>query len=209
MPKIALILGSARTPGNGKGLASWLTPIIESRLNPSQTVETDSYHLVLVDPNSPPHPLGPVTDGTKMPVQIRDPALYASPAVRDWSAFVSSCAGFVILTPQYNWGVPGELKNSFDHLYWEWRDKPVLLITYGGHGGSKCAVQLRNMLGGAFKMPLVSESVEITLPEHYISGDERVPTNGQVPDFLQPYELSLHEAADELRRLLSAPSTIP
>jgi NAD(P)H-dependent FMN reductase len=54
----------------------------------------------------------------------------------------------VLVTAQYNWGYPAALKNAIDHLYREWRGKPVLLVTYGGHGGDKCAAQLRQVLGG-------------------------------------------------------------
>ncbi|PCH33691.1 hypothetical protein WOLCODRAFT_59973, partial [Wolfiporia cocos MD-104 SS10] len=78
---------------------------------------------------------------------------------REWSSFISSCAAIVVLTPQYNWGVPGELKNAFDHLYWEWRDKPAVIVTYGGHGGSKCAEQLRSILGGGLNTQLVQTGV--------------------------------------------------
>ena len=75
-------------------------------------------------------------------------AAYASAATRNWSELVSGAKGIVIVTPQYNWGYPAALKNAIDHLYREWRDKPVLIVTYGGHGGGKCGAQLREVLGG-------------------------------------------------------------
>ncbi len=49
----------------------------------------------------------------------------------------------VFVSPQYNWGYPAPLKNAIDHLYKEWAGKPAMIVTYGGHGGSKCAAQLR------------------------------------------------------------------
>jgi NAD(P)H-dependent FMN reductase len=73
---------------------------------------------------------------------------YASEATRRWSALVADAKGVVLVTPQYNWGYPAALKNAIDHLYREWRGKPVLLVPYGGHGGDKCAAQLRQVLGG-------------------------------------------------------------
>ena len=73
---------------------------------------------------------------------------YTSPATRNWSELVSGAKGIVVVTPQYNWGYPASLKNAIDHLYLEWRDKPVLIVTYGGHGGGKCGAQLREVLGG-------------------------------------------------------------
>jgi NAD(P)H-dependent FMN reductase len=73
---------------------------------------------------------------------------YVSPATRRWSEMVAGAKGVVIVTPQYNWGYPAVLKNAIDHLYREWKNKPVLIVSYGARGGDKCAAQLREVLGG-------------------------------------------------------------
>jgi NAD(P)H-dependent FMN reductase len=73
---------------------------------------------------------------------------YTRPTTCAWSEMVTAAAGVTIVTPQYNWGYPAPLKNAIDHLYHEWRDKPVLVITYGSRGGDKCAAQLKQVLGG-------------------------------------------------------------
>jgi NAD(P)H-dependent FMN reductase len=73
---------------------------------------------------------------------------YVSPATRRWSERVAAAKGVVIVTPQYNWGYPAVLKNAIDHLYREWKDKPVLIVSYGARGGDKCAAQLREVMGG-------------------------------------------------------------
>ena len=152
MPTIALLLGSARTDGNAAGLTAWLVLLFNQRHGKT---------LVVVDPRTPPHPLGPVIDPI-MASQIKDPSQYSSPSIREWSSFITSCAGIIILTPQFNWGYPGELKNALDHLYWEWRHKPVMLITYG-HGGGKCAAQLKQVPEGGLKMKYICD-VSIALP---------------------------------------------
>lgn len=71
---------------------------------------------------------------------------YASAATQAWSERVAGARGVVFVTPQYNWGYPAALKNAIDHLYTEWKAKPALIVTYGGHGGGKCAAQLRIVL---------------------------------------------------------------
>jgi len=174
MPTIGLLLGSARTNGNAAGLTAWLLSLFNQHhgnkiLDPN---DPHFFEIVVVDPHTPPHPLGPVTDPT-MAALIKDPSQYASLSTRQWSAFIASCAGIIILTPQFNWGYPGELKNALDHLYWEWRDKPVMLATYGGHGGVKCAAQLKEVLEGGLKMRYVCD-VNITLPAEYIRGAQRL-----------------------------------
>jgi len=56
------------------------------------------------------------------------------------------------------------LKNAIDHLYHEWRDKPAVIVTYGGHGGTKCSEQLKQV-AGAVKM-----SVAATTPALVTAG---------------------------------------
>jgi NAD(P)H-dependent FMN reductase len=73
---------------------------------------------------------------------------YVQESTRQWSERVKAATGVVFVTPQYNWGYPAPLKNAIDHLYHEWRGKPALIVSYGGHGGGKCAAQLREVLGG-------------------------------------------------------------
>lgn len=173
MPTIGLILGSARTNGNASGIAAWLISVFKERSKQMTGNENaEPYEIIIVDPHSPPHPLGPVLDPT-MAALNKDPSGYESPAVRQWSTFIASCASIIILTPQYNWGYPGELKNALDHLYWEWRDKPVVVITYGGHGGGKCAEQLKQVLEGGLKMKYIAD-VNVTLPSEYIRSTIRV-----------------------------------
>ena len=56
--------------------------------------------------------------------------------------------GYLIVTAEYNHGYPAVLKNALDHLYKEWSGKPLVIVTYGGHGGIKCAAQLRQVAEG-------------------------------------------------------------
>jgi NAD(P)H-dependent FMN reductase len=55
-------------------------------------------------------------------------------SAKKWSKMVQEANGVLILTPEYNHGMPGSLKNAIDWLYKEWQKKPVALIGYGWHG---------------------------------------------------------------------------
>ncbi len=72
------------------------------------------------------------------------------PAVVD--EFVRAMAhadGFVIVTPEYNYGIPGAIKNLIDHLYDQWNRKPFGFITAGGiSGGLRARDQLRQVISG-------------------------------------------------------------
>ena len=95
---------------------------------------------------------------------------YAFEHTRAWSRKISTADAFVFVTPQYNWGYPAPLKNALDHLYREWMGKPTMIVTYGGHGGGKCADQLRQVLDG-LKMKPVS-----TMPSFKLAR-ERIEAN--------------------------------
>jgi NAD(P)H-dependent FMN reductase len=102
-----------------------------------------------------------IADAAFQPIDLRDLQLglddepgipakdeYVQDSTRRWSERVAAAKGVVFVTPQYNWGYPAPLKNAIDHLYREWQGKPALIVSYGGHGGDKCAAQLREVLGG-------------------------------------------------------------
>jgi len=79
---------------------------------------------------------------------------YENERTRAWSEKIASAHAFVLVTPQYNWGYPAALKNALDHLYKEWSGKPAMIVSYGGHGGDKCAAQLREVLNGLHMKPV-------------------------------------------------------
>lgn len=74
------------------------------------------------------------------------------PQPADVAAFVAEMAradGFVVVTPEYNYGIPGTLKNVFDHLYDEWNRKPFAMVGAGGvSGGLRALDQLRQVVAG-------------------------------------------------------------
>ena len=60
----------------------------------------------------------------------------SEPAVLEWSRIVKESDAVVLLTPEYNHGTSGLLKNAIDSLALEWREKPVAIIGYGWSGGN-------------------------------------------------------------------------
>lgn len=73
---------------------------------------------------------------------------YKNDSTQSWSARVKSYDAFIFVTPQYNWSIPGSLKNALDSLFHEWRGKPAGIISYGGRGGGRAAGHLRDVLTG-------------------------------------------------------------
>ncbi|MBC6456436.1 NADPH-dependent FMN reductase [Actinomadura sp. HBU206391] len=62
----------------------------------------------------------------------------------DFTSRVGATDAFVVVTPEYNHGYPGELKLAIDSVNREWHAKPVGFVSYGGlSGGLRSVEQLR------------------------------------------------------------------
>jgi NAD(P)H-dependent FMN reductase len=79
------------------------------------------------------------------------------PGLREYAAKIARADSLIIVTPEYNNGYPGVLKNALDYLLPEYERKPIGIVTVsaGGFGGLTCLAQLRLVtLGlGAFPIP--------------------------------------------------------
>jgi NAD(P)H-dependent FMN reductase len=77
--------------------------------------------------------------------------------LKEYGEKIDRADGLIIVTPEYNNGYPGVLKNALDYLLPEYERKPVGIVTVsaGGFGGINCLAQLRLVcLGmGAFPIP--------------------------------------------------------
>lgn len=71
------------------------------------------------------------------------------PAVAAFVQAMARADGFVIVSPEYNYGYPGTLKNMLDALYDEWNRKPFALVGVGGiSGGLRMIDNLRQVVAG-------------------------------------------------------------
>jgi NAD(P)H-dependent FMN reductase len=53
----------------------------------------------------------------------------------------------VFVTPEYNHGPSGALKNAIDFLWKEWNNKAAGFVSYGSAGGTRAVEQLRLVMG--------------------------------------------------------------
>src|SRR5881628_2319930 len=71
---------------------------------------------------------------------------YSKPHTRVWAAKIGSFDAYVFVTPEYNHGIPGALKNAIDFLFAEWNHKAAGFVSYGAAGGARAVEQLRLVL---------------------------------------------------------------
>lgn len=152
---VLVIAGSTRSTRRSPLIAQWVADLGREASGLSfRVVDLLDLGLALDD-----EPGIPAKDG------------YTRASTTAWSEQVSAAAAVVFVTPQYNWGYPAALKNAIDHLYREWRDKPAVIISYGGHGGGKCATQLREVLTG-LKMRLTTVMPALPLSRERIEAND-------------------------------------
>ncbi|WP_274380826.1 NADPH-dependent FMN reductase [Dyella acidiphila] len=150
-PNVLLIMGSIRPGRNSLLIADWIATLGRSCSGLAcEVLDLADWPLPMDDEPGLPHA-----------------GQYVQPHTRAWSEKIVGADAVVFVTPQYNWGYPAPLKNAIDHLYQEWRGKPAAIISYGGHGGTKCAEQLRQV-GAGLKMRMVATAPALTLPEEVI-----------------------------------------
>ncbi|KAI8951073.1 NADPH-dependent FMN reductase-domain-containing protein [Xylaria longipes] len=142
--RIATVIGSQRAARCGPQISQFVQDVIKSQHSTSNPdVKLDFGLLDIADYKLP------LTDETRVPAQLTDlPAEYDAEPTRAWSRAVAACDAFVFVTPQYNWGIPAGLKNALDHLFHEWKGKPAMIVSYGGHGGGMAAAALITVLSG-------------------------------------------------------------
>jgi NAD(P)H-dependent FMN reductase len=79
------------------------------------------------------------------------------PRLVEYAGHIARADALILVSPEYNNGYPGVLKNALDYLLPEYERKPIGIVTVsaGGFGGINCLAQLRLVtLGmGAFPIP--------------------------------------------------------
>jgi NAD(P)H-dependent FMN reductase/GNAT superfamily N-acetyltransferase len=87
-----------------------------------------------------------------------------------WSRRVANADAFLIVTPEYNYGMPATLKNAIDYLYAEWAWKPVGFVSYGNTSAGTRAVQMAKQVVTTLRMVPIGATVALRLSEH-VDGD--------------------------------------
>jgi NAD(P)H-dependent FMN reductase len=131
MLKLAIIVGSTRPGRKAEAVARWVHEIARKRGDAEfEVVDLQDFNLPLLDEPVPPS-LGK----------------YTHPHTQAWSAKIDAFDAYVFVTPEYNHGPSGALKNAIDYLYREWNNKAAGFVSYGSAGGTRAVEQLRLVMG--------------------------------------------------------------
>src|SRR5213082_135640 len=130
MLKIGILTGSTRPNRKSRDVAKWVLDIASKRKDAEyEVVDIKDFELPLLDEPMPP-----------------SMGRYSQPHTKRWAAKIASLDAFIFVSPEYNHGIPGALKNAIDFLFAEWNHKAAGFVSYGAAGGARAVEQLRLVL---------------------------------------------------------------
>ena len=130
MIRTAIVIGSTRPGRKADAVAQWVYGIAKQRSDAEfAIVDIKDFDLPLLDEPVPPA-MG----------------RYSRPHTKAWAEKIAGFDAYVFVTPEYNHGTSGALKNALDYLYHEWNNKAAGFVGYGGSGGTLAVEQLRGVM---------------------------------------------------------------
>ena len=129
--KVGIVLGSVRDGRAGEAVANWVAKGAAGREATYELIDLKAFDVPLLTTNT--HPM-------------RAKKSYDDERVQAWSDAIDACDAYIFVTPEYNHGVPGALKNAVDSLGQEWVGKTAALVGYGSVGGVRAIENWRLVL---------------------------------------------------------------
>lgn len=159
MIRIAVIVGSTRPGRKADAVARWVHHIAKKRDDAEfEVVDIQDFDLPLLDEPMPPMMGQYVQSHTKM-----------------WAAKIATFDGFIFVTPEYNHGTSGALKNAIDYIYAEWNNRAAGFVSYGGAGGIRAVEQLRLVMA-ELQVATVRAQVSLSLRTDFKNYTEFTPS---------------------------------
>lgn len=188
MPRLSVIIASTRPGRVGPQIAEWFA----EHARQHAAFDVDVVDLAAVNL--------PFLDEPHHPAEGR----YLHQHTKDWSALVDGSDAFVVVMPEYNFGMTAPLKNAIDYLWAEWQYKPIGFVSYGMTSAGLRAVQMVKQVVTTLKMVPLTEAVSVPLRqrmEQTPQGEERLRADDIMTD-------SATAMLDELHRLTTALTTL-
>lgn len=153
---VAVVITSVRGVRVGPEVGDFVTSTLSSASSSSSnttlhTVDLAKFNLPVYN-----EPIAPAMIG-------KDGAAFKQDTSKAWADEISKYDGYIFVVNEYNYGMSGATKNAIDYLYHGFRDKPVVVVSYGIGGGKTANEQVKGAFTG---MGLTVVEPRIELPFH-------------------------------------------
>lgn len=184
MHKLLVVLGSVREGRRGEKVTDWFLEIAKAdRRFDTTLADLADFDLPLKMEFTEP--------------SEREDKKYPNPEAQKWSDLVDANQAIIFVTPEYNHTVPAVLKNAIDHLYYEWLEKPVGFVGYGGRGGAADAIASLKFTIKSLGWKVAQPVIGIRRIKHSIDEKGRLIDSGD-------YEVLAKVLLNDLARQLEA-----
>jgi NAD(P)H-dependent FMN reductase/GNAT superfamily N-acetyltransferase len=150
--RVLVLVCSTRPGALGPVIGEWLTDALATR---AEELAADLVPVSLADLDLP------FLDEEEHP----STAVYSQEHTRRWSAMVDAADGFIVVTPEYNYGMPATLKNALDYLSREWAWKPVGFVSYGNTSAGTRSVQHAKQVVTTLRLVPLGATVPIRIAD--------------------------------------------
>lgn len=146
--KLLIITGSTRQGRATPRAAKWVEKTAQRTQSDHEWryVDLEDYDMPFF--NEPLSPLG-------------NPDRHVEGTVKEWLDVLASADGYVIVTPEYNHGVPAVLKNAIDYIDRQLQRKPVAIVSHGVMGGARSGEMLAQVLRSNIGAVPIPETVTV------------------------------------------------
>jgi NAD(P)H-dependent FMN reductase len=130
--KLQIIVGSTRPTRAADRVTPWVTGRAELH---------EAFDTEVLDLRDWPLPMFGEHMGS---IGDRADPSYSDERVRAWNRKIAEADAYLVVTPEYNHSIPGELKNAIDSVFvsFAFRNKPLAMVGYsGGVGGGIRAIE--------------------------------------------------------------------
>jgi len=165
--KLQIIAGSVRSARNAGPVLAWAERAARRHVGFDEVEVLDLRDWNL-----------PVFD--EPPASVVAEPTYSSDLLRAWNETIAAGDAYIFVTPEYNHGIPGGLKNAIDSVYgsFAFRHKPAGFLGYSV-GPIAAARAVEHLTSVAVEMELVPLRDTVLIPFVATAFDDNGgPTNG-------------------------------
>ncbi|OIP77260.1 MAG: hypothetical protein AUK16_02245 [Parcubacteria group bacterium CG2_30_44_11] len=179
MLNLKVIVGSTRPGRFSEKILPWLSAELAKRSDLAIEILDLKDNLL------------PFFNSTVSPAYVEN-GDYGNEAINTWGKKIAEADAFIIISPEYNHGTSGILKNALDSVYREWNQKAVAFISYGSAGGARAVEQLRQV---AVELQMASTRSAVHIQAPWLLSEQ----DGSLKEAaLDPYTTSLNNTLDQL-----------
>lgn len=154
--KIQIILGSTRPQRQSEKVGNWVL----EQISKNSEIEAE-----IIDLKDWPLPFYQETSGlTSLKGEL------STDLAKKWQEKISQGDAYIVITVEYNHGYSAVIKNALDYAYYEWNNKPIAFVAYGGTVGGARAVEQLRLVAIELQMAPIRDAIYI--PAIWASFDE-------------------------------------